>query len=189
LATIPNLTSLNLSQNERITNRGAASLAALSNLKALNLSNTAVTPDALRYFSDLSKLKSLALYGCRDMIDNPRVQSLQSKLPSLRCLRLNSTTNEDGVIRHQNNDDEEEVSVDSEINNDEDDLDVSYERSQLHDHDPWFQHHLGQDIEERSSVASSSGLEEMDDFEDAMGSLESEEDDGEDMEDDSIGSV
>ena len=101
LATLSNLTSLNLSQNESITNRGAASLAALSNLKALNLSNTCVTSDALKFFGGLLKLQSLALYGCKDMEDDPRLDSLQSELPSLRCLRLNSASNEDGVIDHE----------------------------------------------------------------------------------------
>jgi len=47
LATLSNLTSLNLSQNEEITNRGAASIAVLSNLKALNLSKTRVDSGGL----------------------------------------------------------------------------------------------------------------------------------------------
>eukprot|EP00804_Cyclotella_cryptica_P017478 CCRYP_017383-RA/>CCRYP_017383-RA protein AED:0.16 eAED:0.16 QI:467/1/1/1/1/1/7/462/973 len=106
LATLSNLTSLNLSQNERITNRGAAALAALTNLKALNLSNTCVTPDALKFFSGLLKLQSLALYGCKDMVDSPRLDSLQSELPSLRCLRLNSAMDDDGVINHSDSDDD-----------------------------------------------------------------------------------
>ncbi|KAL7542512.1 hypothetical protein ACHAXR_011846 [Thalassiosira sp. AJA248-18] len=97
LATISNLTSLNLSQNESITNRGAASLAALTNLKALNLSNTHVNSDALKYFGGLLKLQSLALYGC-NMENSSRLNSLHSELPSLRCIRLNSASNEDGVI-------------------------------------------------------------------------------------------
>lgn len=110
LATISNLTSLNLSQNETITNRGAASLAALSNLKTLNLSNTCVNSDALKFFGGLLKLQSLALYGCNDMEDSPRLNSLQSELPSLRCLRLNSPSNEDGVIdnQHETGEDGEE---------------------------------------------------------------------------------
>jgi hypothetical protein len=40
---------LNLSQNEHL-NRGAAALAALTNLKALNLSNTCVSSSALCFF-------------------------------------------------------------------------------------------------------------------------------------------
>lgn len=108
LATLSNLTSLNLSQNESITNRGASSLAALSNLKALNLSNTCVNSDALKFFGGLLKLQSLALYGCRDIEDSPRLTSLQNDLPSLRCLRLNSASNEDGVIDHDIESEEEE---------------------------------------------------------------------------------
>lgn len=100
LASLSNLTSLNLSQNERITNCGARSLATLTNLKALNLSNTGVTADALSYFGGLVKLQSLALYGCRSINDSPGLSSFHSELPSLRCLRLNSPTNEDGIIDH-----------------------------------------------------------------------------------------
>ena len=118
LATISNLTSLNLSQNESITNRGAASLAALTNLKALNLSNTCVNSDALKFFSGLLKLQSLALYGCKDVLNSPRLDSLQSELPSLRCLRLNSAFNEDGVIEH---------SHESEVDGEDEDSGVFYE--------------------------------------------------------------
>ena len=81
------MTSLNLSQNERITNRGAAALASLGKLKALNLSNTRVTSVALRYFSSLVHLQSLALYGCNG-VNNESIDSFQNELPSLKCLRL-----------------------------------------------------------------------------------------------------
>ena len=89
LAKLDNLTSLNLSQNERITNRGAVALAALSNLRALNLSNTKVTSSALRFLGALSKLQSLALYGCQGVDDVASISLLQNELPSLKCLRLN----------------------------------------------------------------------------------------------------
>jgi len=98
LASLENLTSLNLSQNERITNRGAAALAALSNLKALNLSNTRVNSSALRFFSALVKLQSLALYGCRGIENGNGLAKLQSGLPSLKCLRLNSSSDDDGMV-------------------------------------------------------------------------------------------
>jgi len=98
LASLDNLTSLNLSQNERITNRGAASLAALTNLKALNLSNTKVTSAALRFLGGLFKLQSLAMYGCRGIEDSDGLHALQQELPSLRCLRLNSTSDNDGIV-------------------------------------------------------------------------------------------
>jgi Leucine-rich repeat (LRR) protein len=98
-ATLENLTSLNLSQNEKISNRGAAALAALSNLKALNLSNTRVNSSALRYFSGLTQLQSLALYGCRGIEDGVGVDTLQDGLPNLKCLRLNtSAAEEDGMM-------------------------------------------------------------------------------------------
>jgi hypothetical protein len=98
LANLENLTSLNLSQNDRITNRGAAALATLTQLKALNLSNTRVNASALRFFSGLTHLQSLALYGCRGMDNGDGLDSLQSSLPSLKCLRLNVASEEDGIV-------------------------------------------------------------------------------------------
>lgn len=99
-AHLKNLVSLNLSQNERITNRGAGSLAVLSKLKALNLSNTRVNSGALVYLSELRNLKSLALYGCRGMegTHNEMLDRLQSGLPNLKCVRLNNGCEDDGVI-------------------------------------------------------------------------------------------
>lgn len=109
LATLENLTSLNLSQNERITNRGAAALAALSNLKTLNLSNTRVTSSALIHFSDLIRLQSLALYGCRGIEDSRGLDQLQNGLPSLKCVRLNAKgSDEDGMIRRLGDDTDDE---------------------------------------------------------------------------------
>jgi len=111
LATLENLVSLNLSQNERITNRGAAALAALSKLKALNLSNTRVNSEALIHFSDLMNLKSLALYGCQGMKEtkNDMLDRLQSGLPNLKCVRLNNGSDYDGIItaRGEDTDDED----------------------------------------------------------------------------------
>ena len=156
LATIYNLTSLNLSQNERITNRGAASLAALSNLKALNLSNTHVNSEALKYFSGLSQLQSLALYGCKDIEDNTKLDSLQKELPLLRCVRLNNAYNEDGVIDRGSESEEEEI--------------VSSQRRRLLEHDHFY-HQLESDGD--SSVGSEEGMSV---FEDAQNeSLEEEE--------------
>lgn len=114
LASVDNLKSLNLSQNERITNRGAAALATLLNLKALNLSNTRVSSAALRFFSGLLKLQSLALYGCRGINDEIVLGKLRRGLPNLRCLRLNTSSDEDGMVLATNEDDEleDEVSID-----------------------------------------------------------------------------
>ena len=161
LATLSNLTSLNLSQNESITNRGAASLAALSNLKALNLSNTCVTSDAIKFFSDLKKLQSLALYGCKDMEDDPRLNSLQNELPSLRCLKLNSESNEDGVIAPDINSEVEEEEVEDsdyvdEEQDEDDELSNAYEQL---------------DSESSAGESSSDGLE---DFQDAYNEMQSE---------------
>lgn len=111
LASLENLTSLNLSQNERITNRGAAALAALSNLKALNLSNTRVNASALRFLSGLLKLQSLALYGCRGIENGSGLAKLQSDLPSLKCLRLNSTSDDDGMVHLDPNQESDDVDM------------------------------------------------------------------------------
>ena len=162
LATLSNLTSLNLSQNESITNRGAASLAALSNLKALNLSNTCVTSDAIKFFSNLVKLQSLALYGCKDMEDDPRLDSLQNELPSLRCLKLNSESNEDGVIAH----------VDSEVGEEDEEVEDSDYVDEEQDEDDELSNAYEQlDSESSAGESSSDGLE---DFQDAYNEMQSE---------------
>lgn len=123
LASLHNLTSLNLSQNESITNRGAAALAALTNLKALNLSNTRVNSDALRFLGGLLKLQSLALYGCADIVDSPKLSNLHCELPLLRCLRLNSASNEDGVIEHTNGEGDSDADVEDEDHNQGEEVD------------------------------------------------------------------
>jgi len=68
------------------------------NLKALNLSNTKVNSSALRFFSGLLKLQSLALYGCRGIEDEHVLGNLQNELPNLKCLRLNTASDEDGMV-------------------------------------------------------------------------------------------
>jgi Leucine rich repeat/Leucine Rich repeat len=117
-SSLQNLTSLNLSQNERITNRGAAALAALSKLQSLNLSHTSVNSEALIHFSNLRNLQSLAIYGCRGM-DHPdgngMLERLQSGLPNLKCVRINNGTNDDGVLSTSEEDtDEEDFDFDTE---------------------------------------------------------------------------
>ena len=102
LSSLENLTSLNLSQNERITNRGASAFAALKCLKALNLSNTRV--DASGHLRLPKSLQSLALYGCRGIEDGNGMSLLQTDLPSLKCLRLNQLSNEDGVMVEEEDD-------------------------------------------------------------------------------------
>lgn len=166
LATIYNLTSLNLSQNERITNRGAASLAALSNLKALNLSNTRVNSEALKFFSGLTQLQSLALYGCKDIEDNPKMDSLQSELPLLRCVRLNNVNNEDGVIDHGSESEEEEEEAEEEADDADGEMDYNFElddesseRRRLLEHDRFY-HELES---EGDSVSSEEGMSVFED--------------------------
>jgi Leucine-rich repeat (LRR) protein len=114
---LSNLANLNLSQNDRITNRGAAALAALTNLETLNLSNTRVDSHGLKFFSDLRKLRALTLYGCRIHSDQ-HVQHLQNRLPMLRCLRVDSTSAHnplDGIVVAEDDDD---VDDDSSIGGD-----------------------------------------------------------------------
>lgn len=116
LANLENLTCLNLSQNEYITNRGAAALASLSNLKTLNLSNTRVNSSALVFFSDLMKLQSLAVYGCRGMDESEGLDRLQKELPSLKCVRVNSEdSNEDGKVRSQAEETDDETTDDEDF--------------------------------------------------------------------------
>jgi Leucine Rich repeat len=128
LASLDNLTCLNLSQNERITNRGAAALATLMNLKALNLSNTRVNSAALRLFGGLLKLQSLALYGCGGIDDENVLGKLRRGLPNLRCLRLNTTSDEDGMVVSTGDELDDDASVDpwnefrSEVTTMEDDV-------------------------------------------------------------------
>jgi Leucine-rich repeat (LRR) protein len=115
---LSHLANLNLSQNDRITNRGAAALAALTNLETLNLSNTRVDSHGLKFFSDLRKLRALTLYGCRIHSDL-HVQHLQNRLPMLRCLRVDSTSAHnpfDGIVVAE--DDDDDVDDDSSIGGD-----------------------------------------------------------------------
>jgi hypothetical protein len=182
LATLLKLTSLNLSQNESITNCGAASLAALTNLKALNLSNTGVNSDALKFFGGLLKLQSLALYGCQDIRDSPKLSSLQTELPSLRCLRLNSPTNEDGIIdhseeeddddddddAHDDDDDDDDVGVD--VDDDEEEGDADYIEAVDDDQMSDVSNRLLDDEGEDSMDSSEGGSE---DFQDAFNEIQS----------------
>jgi len=119
LAELEGLKTLNLAQNERVTNRGAACLAVLTNLKSLNLSCTAVNSDVLRYFKNLKGLQSVALFGCKGIKEKSRVIDLEKTLPYLRCVRLSETSREDGVILERSHDssnlDDMEYFDDSEI--------------------------------------------------------------------------
>jgi hypothetical protein len=108
LSKLENLTSLNLSQNERITNLGAFSLSALTKLKALNLSNTRVTCEALHCFKGLLHLQSLAMYGCKGIRQSTQMQELQRDLPNLKCMRLSGSSDGDGTIDEGDSEDSDE---------------------------------------------------------------------------------
>jgi len=97
LSLLQRLKVLNLSQNDRITNRGAGYLAMLTNLKSLNLSNTSVTSSMLRHLVGLKNLRTLTCYGCKPMI-GPRMEWFKIRLPQLRCLRVDSVPPEEGTV-------------------------------------------------------------------------------------------
>lgn len=95
---LENLTSLNLAQNELITNNGAFALAALSKLKSLNLSYTSASASSLLFFKGLRQLQSLAMYGCRGVRKGKKVESLHSEMPNLKCLRIDGSSENDGTV-------------------------------------------------------------------------------------------
>lgn len=97
-SSLKNLTSLNLGHNELITNAGASALAALTNLKALNLSYTRVNAEALHFFRGLRQLQSLAMYGCRGVPDSNRTNTLHCDLPNLKCFRVNGCKKNEGTM-------------------------------------------------------------------------------------------
>ena len=138
------------------------SLAALSNLKAVNLSKTRVNSGALKFFSGLVRLQSLALYGCKDVEDSPGLYSLQNELPSLRCLRLNSALDQDGVIDHVELDEDEDdhSEEESEVGN----VEAAYQRSLLQHHH--FFHHPAE-RDESSILNSDDSMSALEEFEDA----------------------
>ncbi len=131
----------------------------------MNLSNTCVNSDALNFFGGLLKLQSLALYGCKDIEDSPRLSSLQSELPSLRCVRLNSASNEDGVIGHDDVDpgEVEEAGVeDSDLDDeiDEDDVDEYSEEEEEGDGEVLY-HQLHDEASDDDIGGVSEGEESM----------------------------
>ena len=96
--------------------RGAAALAALSNLTTLNLSNTRVNSEALIHFSDMKNLKSLAVYGCHGLGNAAPatvLESFQDGLPNLRCVRLHSECDNDGMVPATGESSDEEGDFDS----------------------------------------------------------------------------
>ena len=135
----------------------------------MNLSNTRVTSLALRSLGGLVALQSLALYGCKGIEDAESIDALQRGLPSLRCLRLNSTSDDDGILGAPPPEEEGE--------DDDDDEEIRAL--------------IGGDLNEAAdddSLASSNGSEEEDeeDVEGNMLHFESGEEEGETDENDSV---
>ena len=118
---LENLTSLNLAQNERITNNGASALAALHKLKSLNLSHTGVSASSLPFFKGLRQLQSLAMYGCRGVRNGKRVEILHSEMPNLKCLRIDGSSDNDGTV------DNSSISQEDSSSQDKDDGSLSFE--------------------------------------------------------------
>ena len=123
LSELKNLTSLNLSQNERITNIGASSLATLENLKALNLSNTNTTSEVLPFYKSLVHLQSLAMYGCKGIHNSTQMQDLQRHLPNLKCMRLSVSSDGDGTIDEGESEESDGIDENNSIVDDDDDDD------------------------------------------------------------------
>lgn len=99
LANMPNLKHVNLSQNYSISNQGAAALAAtLTDLESMNLSNTSVDAGVLRLLTGLPKLHTLAMYGCQGMVNSARVEWFKSNMPSLKVLRIDSVSKNEGTM-------------------------------------------------------------------------------------------
>ena len=73
-------------------------MAALTKLKALNLSNTGVTSEALPFFKGLRHLQSLAMYGCNNIQASDEIEDLQRDLPNLKCMRLSGSFDREGTI-------------------------------------------------------------------------------------------
>lgn len=153
LSSLENLTSLNLSQNERISNRGAASLAGLKNLRALNLSNTRVNASALRFLGGLVKLQSLALYGCRGIEEGKGLAALQNGLPSLKCLRLNTSSNEDGTIEPGDEEEEEEDLITMEL--------ARFSGHQLARHTALFRENTGLSVAAEANGSEDSFMDDL----------------------------
>ena len=90
------------------------------------------------------------------MEDDPRLDSLQSELPQLRCLRLNSAFNEDGVIDHESEDEQEDY-----IEGDEEDDDSDFVVEEVEEEDELSAVYHQLDSE------SSGSEDDMDEFQDA----------------------
>lgn len=85
IAGIPTLTSLNLSENRKITDDGLRLLRALPGLTALNLSSCGITNVGLAYLAVLTRLEALDLSFCNRITDT----GLKALRPLTRLAYLN----------------------------------------------------------------------------------------------------
>ncbi|KAK3239516.1 hypothetical protein CYMTET_50561, partial [Cymbomonas tetramitiformis] len=65
ISNLTGLTSLNLSQNCRLSDTALQNLSPLTGLRSLNLTHTRVTSNGMPHLQSLVALSSLALYGCK----------------------------------------------------------------------------------------------------------------------------
>ena len=86
LSTLPNMRTLNVSQNGGITDDGVELLANLPILETLNLSNTSVGVGALPSLQRITSLTSLALYSTT--VPPSLSPALKASLPRLITLGL-----------------------------------------------------------------------------------------------------
>ena len=89
LACLPELRTLNVSQNGGVTDKSVERLAGLPALENLNLSNTSVDPAAVPALQRLPSLTTLSLYSLG--IPQSAVPQLRASLPRLLSLGLDES--------------------------------------------------------------------------------------------------
>ncbi len=85
VAIAPQIVSLNLAKT-KITDAGAAKLAALVNMERLHLENTAITDAGVKPLAALDRLVYLNLYNTK--ISDETLATVTSGLPALKSLFL-----------------------------------------------------------------------------------------------------
>jgi hypothetical protein len=84
-------------ENSKITDLFLSPMSALTELRTLELSGTAVTGEGLRYLKDLGKLERLYLGGTRLTPDAYRILG---ELTSLVCVGVGGTPINDETLQH-----------------------------------------------------------------------------------------
>lgn len=84
VATLPELRTVNLSQNGGITDRASGLISSLPVLESLNLSNTNIGPGSLPSLALITSLTSLSLYSCAFAASH--TAALRAALPRLLSL-------------------------------------------------------------------------------------------------------